>query len=173
MIIAVLPAMLQGVPYTECIALTGSGPFVLVSNNLAKGTAKIVGDNLCVTIPSPESAIDFVAEIKGSCVDCKTVTIKAEIRYSESATLCVCTPVTIPAQTIPPLIVGQYFAAIEVRGTPPLELCGGAAPRCLKIELKGNIVQVSGRYDGIGDIKFSVKNACTCDCVVLTIPEAV
>lgn len=172
MIVTSLPAMRQGVPYTECIALTGSGPFKLVSSNLSNGTAKVVGDNLCVTIPSPSAAIDFVAEVKGNCVDCKTVTIKAEIAYSVTANACVCVPVTIPAQVVPPLVVGQYFAAIQVNGTVPLELCGGAAPRCLKIELKGNIVQVSGRYDGQGDVKFSVKNDCACDCVVFVIPEA-
>ena len=173
MIIATLPPLLQGIPYTECIALTGTGPFKLVSSNISGGTAQIVGDNLCVSIPKPSAAIDFVAEVKGNCADCKTITIKAEIAYSATANACVCTPVSFPTQTIPPLVLGQYFAAIQVLGLGPLELCGGAAPRCLKIELKGNIVQVSGRYDGLGDVKFSVKNACSCDCVTFTIAEAV
>lgn len=172
MITAILPSQAQGKPYQECINLTGTQPFTLLSHNLASGEAKIVGSTLCLSIPSPSGAIDFAASVKGGCSGCTPETIVSAIGYVESLDECLCDPVTIPNQTIPPLVAGQYFAAIQLSGSMPFTLCGGAAPRCLSIELSGNMVIVKGRYDGNGDVKFSVKNNCSCDCVDFVIPKA-
>jgi hypothetical protein len=166
--------MSDGTPYQECIQLTGSKPFTLLSHNLkgAGQSAEIIGETLCIKIDNPSSKIDFVAEVKGGCAGCKAETIKSEIAFTQSVDACACIAVTIPTQTLPPLVVGQYFATVRLSGSQPFQLCGGAAPRCLQIELSGNIVKISGRYDGVGDVAFSVKNACTCECVDFVIPKA-
>lgn len=167
-----LPAMDEGVPYKECVTLTGTQPFTLIKHNLGTaGTAQIVGDQLCIDIPSPVAFIDFAATVATSCDGCAPETVVAEIDFSPVG-VCECVSATISPQTMPPLVSGQYFGTLILNGTAPFELCGGSAPRCLKIELKGNLVTVSGRYDGNGDVVFSVKNACTCDCLTYIIEKA-
>jgi hypothetical protein len=165
-IAVILPAAFEGKPYRECIQLNGTQPFVLVKSNLdGIGSASIIGSTLCVYIEAPSSAIDLAVEVKGGCKDCETVTFSGQIGFIPKDT-CTCTPVTIAPQVVPPLVNGAlYHAIIELSGTAPFELCGGSAPQCLSIELSGSFVIVSGRYNGVGSVVFSVKNACTCDCV--------
>jgi hypothetical protein len=168
-----LPAMSAGIPYKECVTLTGTPPFSLVSHNIAKseGSVLIAGSSLCIQIDSPNAWIDFAAEVKGGCASCGTETITAEIEYAEDAASCVCTPATIEPQVTPPLRAGQYMATVQLSGSMPFELCGTSIPKCLSLKLEGNLVTVSGRYDGAGDVTFSVKNACTCDCVTYKIAK--
>lgn len=166
MINVTLPPQKKGEPYKQCFTLTGTGPFTLVSNNV-DGDVKIVGDQVCVSIAEPKAAFEMAVAIQANCAYCKAVTFVSQIGFTEDADDCPCVPVTVPAQTIPPLPAtpALYFANIRLDGTGPFELCGGSAPRCLTVRLTGNIVEVSGKYEGVGKVKFSVKNACTCDCV--------
>ena len=172
MIAITLPAQTKGSPYKECFAVKGTGPFSVVSHNV-DGKVTVIGDQVCISIDSPKAAFDAAIEIKGDCFGCKPVTFVAVVGYQVAADKCVCVPVSIGAQNIAvlPETGQQYFASISLSGSGPFELCGGAAPKCLTIELKGNVVQISGRYDGNGAVKFSVKNACTCDCIGMEITQ--
>lgn len=171
MITATLPKVKKGVPYNECISLTGTTPFTVLSHNVSNGTVKVVGNQLCISIESPTVGFDFAAEVKGGCEGCESETITAVIGLDQTTGACECVVAFLPAQTIPPLPASgqQYFASILLGGTGPFELCGGSAPRCLSIELKGVYVEVRGRYDGLGQVKFSFKNGCQCDCVDIVI----
>jgi hypothetical protein len=173
MVAAVLPPMQKGSEYNECIQLTGTGPFSIVSKSVPHGTASIVGSQLCINVPTPSAPFDLAVEVKGSCVGCKTETITASIGLSEEASACVCKPAFLIPKAIPilPAAGQQYFAAIHLGGTAPFELCGASVPRCLTMELKGNLVEVRGKYDGLGPVTFSFKNACSCDCIAVEITD--
>ncbi len=176
MITTVLPAAQQGSPYKECVTLTGTGPFSIVKHNLGSaGSVEIIGSVMCVSIPSPTGAIDFAAEVLGSCSGCKAETIVAQVGFVPAAT-CACLPITFHdgrstcVQSNSDLTVN---AIIELEGTAvDLEFCGDALPNCLGAKFVGGTIVLSGTLKNpIFPVKFplSVKNSCMCGCATIEV----
>lgn len=163
-----LPSAIIGVPYKECVEVTGSLPISVVKHNLgSEGSIEMFGNLMCVTIPSPKASIDLAVELRGACTTCKNVVVSSTITASSASGGCACTPVEFVWQDLPTINVGDYVnLAILVEGAMPFEVCGGGAARCLTIKLEGNIVTIKGTYEAEGPITFSLKNSCDCNCVV-------
>lgn len=168
MLEVILPQASVGVPYKECVEVTGSLPISVVKHNLGdEGSVEMFGNLMCVTIPNPKASIDLAVELRGACTTCKNVVVGSTITVSAASGGCACTPVGLEWKALPDISVGDYVdIAVLVTGTMPFEVCGGAAARCLTIKLDGNIVNIRGKYEAEGPIMFSLKNSCTCDCVV-------
>jgi hypothetical protein len=167
-----LPSGTVGVPYNECITLQGTGPFSVLDNNLGdSGTIDIVGSSLCIKIPNPKGSLDVSIEIIGGCSGCASETLVGSIAVGSGE--CACVPLSIADQEYLNPVVGQFYqAAIKVSGTVPIEICGASLPRCLNAEIVGNILTISGNYEKDARIIVSLKNACTCDCLVWEHPCA-
>lgn len=168
-----LPNMMEGEYYRECITLTGTRPFKIESSNIIGGEVKIVGDQLCFDIPNPKNQMDLAVVVSSSCSGCDPVTFVASLGLNP-AEGCICTPVSIPLQPVPPLVTGKkYFASIRIDGTAPFDIksCGASAPDCFSIEVNGALVTVKGDYKGIGTVRFAIKNACSCDCINFVIDQ--
>jgi hypothetical protein len=168
MIALTFPNATKGIPYNECVEISGTLPIKLLSSNVEG--VKIVGNMLCVSIASPQSDIDIAVSLQGACTTCKPVTASGGIVVSAGG--CECTPVSIQAQTVPTLVLGEdYYAAIEISGTGPFEFCGASVPRCMNAKISGNIVTISGKPEVAGAVIFSVKSTCEpcSDCVTFRI----
>jgi hypothetical protein len=163
-----LPPAIIGVPYKECVEVTGSLPISVVKHNLgSEGSIEMFGNLMCVTIPSPKASIDLAVELRGACTTCKNVVVSSTITASAASGGCACTPVGFDWQELPEISVGDDVnIAVLVTGTLPFEVCGGSAAKCLTIKLDGNIVTIKGTYEAEGPIMFSLKNSCSCDCAV-------
>lgn len=167
-----LPPAKLGVRYNEAITLTGSGPFSLGKYDLPDGlTAEVIGNQLIVngTVTVDYADYEAVFEIFTGCKTCAATIIVGALASSSGATSCECSPVVIPAFTLPPAVYGEeYYALIPLEGSGPFELCGGSVPYCLKAEIVGRMVRITGQVkirQTPLEVRFSVKNACTCDCV--------
>lgn len=163
-----LPPAIIGTPYKECVEITGTLPITVGKHNLGDdGEVEMFGNLMCVTIPSPSGSIDLAVELQGACTTCKPVVVTSSITASAASGGCACTPISFSTPSLPTLSVGDYVdIAVVVNGSMPIEVCGGAAAKCLTIKLDGNIVSIRGTYEKEGPIMFSVKNSCSCDCVV-------
>jgi hypothetical protein len=177
-----LPPAIIGVPYKECVEVTGSLPISVVKHNLgSEGSIEMFGNLMCVTIPSPKASIDLAVELRGACTTCKNVVVTSTITASAASGGCACTPVGFEWQdlskigivdvfddeAIPQIQIGsEVNIAVLVTGSMPFEVCGGSAAKCLTIKLEGNIVTIKGIYEAEGPIMFSLKNSCSCDCAV-------
>jgi len=177
-----LPSAIIGVPYKECVEVTGSLPISVVKHNLgSEGSIEMFGNLMCVTIPSPKASIDLAVELRGACTTCKNVVVTSTITASAASGGCACTPVGFEWQdlskigivdvfddeAIPQIQIGsEVNIAVLVTGSMPFEVCGGSAAKCLTIKLEGNIVTIKGTYEAEGPIMFSLKNSCSCDCAV-------
>ena len=168
MINLTFPNAVKGTPYNECVAITGTLPIKLLSSNVEG--VKMVGNMLCVSIANPQSDIDIAVELQGACVSCKPITASGGITVSAGG--CECTPLTIPAQTPPALVLGEeYYAVVQIDGTGPFEFCGASVPRCMNAKINGNVVTISGKPEVTGAVVFSVKSTCEpcSDCVTFRI----
>lgn len=169
-----LPQQVSGQEYRECITLTGTGPFKIESHNLGKkGEAQIVGDTLCITVYEPKAAFDFAAAVSGACSGCKPITVKSEIGFSSSN--CLCTPTSFANSTVTTQArsSGAVNLIVPVVGTGEgLEFCGDSMPKCLKAELVGSTVYISGKLQGATYpviFPVAVKNKCSCDCATIQV----
>jgi hypothetical protein len=171
-----LPVQTKGERYQKCYKINGNAAsygleYTDFYQRYGSDYGKIsIGRGLmCIDVMNPQMALDFeVALRSGSKDQCRNdlFRFKADIE-ADASEECACVPVTIKPGTVVPLPTGtgRYFQSYFLEGTGPFELCGGSAPQCLEIRLDGNVVTVKGEYKGTGSVKFSVKNACTCDCV--------
>jgi hypothetical protein len=171
-----LPTQTKGERYQKCYTINGNALSYSVDYTdfytrygSQYGAITLGRGLLCIDVVNPSVALDFEVAVRSGQKDsCRQdlFRFKAAIESSPDEK-CACVPVTVKAGTVPALPVdgGRYFHNFLLEGTGPFELCGGSAPQCLEIRLDGNVVTVSGKYNGIGSVKFSVKNACTCDCV--------
>lgn len=168
MIALTFPNAIKGTPYNECVTVTGTLPIKLLSSNVEG--VKMVGNMLCVSIANPQSDIDIAVELQGACITCKPITASGSITVSAGG--CECTPVSIPTQAVPALIIGEeYYAVIQIDGTGPFEFCGASVPRCMKAKINGNVVTISGKPEVAGAVVFSVKSTCEpcSDCITFRI----
>jgi len=168
----VLPTAAIGVRYNEAISLTGTGPFELGKYDLPAGlAAKIIGNQLIINGTVTEAYINFEAvfEILTNCPACTATIIVGAMGGSEGTTSCGCVEVSIPPMDLPGAIYGEeYYALIPLGGSGPFEMCGGSVPYCLKAEIVGRMVRISGQVKVRQtplEVRFSIKNSCTCDCV--------
>lgn len=168
MIALTFPNATKGIPYNECVEITGSLPIKLLTSSV--DGVKMVGNMLCVSIENPQSDVDVAVSLQGACTTCQPVTAMGSIAVSAGG--CECTPVSIQAQTVPTLVVGEeYYAVIEISGTGPFEFCGASVPRCMNAKINGNVVTISGKPEVAGAVIFSVKSTCEpcSDCVTFRI----
>lgn len=156
------PNAKNGIPYKECIEVSGSLPITAISHNLGDyGTVEMVGNSLCVSIPKPSHDVDVSVELKGACITCQPVTVRGTITVDG---ICDCVPVSFETVELPTRTIGAYISvAIPVHGTPPIVSAGGSAPTGMRIRLDGSMVIIDGTYCKAGDIKFAVKNDCSCE----------
>lgn len=167
-----LPVATVDIRYNEAVTLTGTGPFKLGKYDLPAGLeAKVIGNQLIINGTVTEAYINYEAvfEILTGCPECVATIIVGAMGGSAGATSCTCTEVTIPTVALPAAIFGEeYYALIPLEGSGPFEMCGGSVPFCLKAEIVGRMVRISGQIKVRQtplEVRFSVKNACTCDCV--------
>jgi hypothetical protein len=171
-----LPSQQQGVPYKECITLAGTGPFSVGKHNLGDlGSVEIIGTQLCVTITSPKGAIDFAAEVSGSCSGCLPETIVASIPFIAAAS-CSCLPISFHdgrSLCIQANSNNTVRAVIELEGTADgLEFCGDALADCLGAKFVGNTIVITGTLkDPVFPIQFplAIKNSCMCGCATIAV----
>jgi hypothetical protein len=156
------PAAKKGIPYKECIDISGTLPIVTISHNLGDyGTVEMVGNSLCVTIKDPQYDVDVSVQLRGSCLTCRPVTVVGSITVDG---VCDCVPVSFGSVVLPAREINSYISvAIPILGTPPIVSAGGSAPKGMRIRLDGSMIVIDGTYCNAGDIKFSVKNDCTCE----------
>lgn len=170
-----LPSQSAGSAYKQCVTLKGTGPFSLVKTNLgSSGTAEIVGDQLCVSIPSPKGRVEFAATVAGSCSGCDPVTVTASIGFAAAAE-CPCDPIVWPNNfyCIEAKDDGSVYQLIEFTGTAKdMEFCGDEMPNCLTAKFIGNSVIIKGKLKGVSlplQFPLSIKNSCDCECANVTI----
>ncbi len=152
----------KGIPYKECIEVSGSLPITAVKHNLGDyGKVEMVGNSLCISIENPQYDVDVSVELKGSCTTCSPVTVKGTITVDG---ICDCVPVSFGSVVLPERIIDSYISvAIPVHGTPKIVSAGGSAPTGMRIRLDGSMVIIDGTYCKAGDIKFAVTNDCSCE----------
>lgn len=167
-----LPIATVNVRYNEAVTLTGTGPFKLGKYDLPVGLeAKVIGNQLIINGTVTEAYVNYEAvfEILTGCPECVATIIVGAMGGSAGATSCTCVVVTIPPVVLPAAIYGEeYYALIPLQGSGPFEMCGGSVPFCLKAEIVGRMVRISGQIKVRQtplEVRFSVKNSCTCDCV--------
>lgn len=177
-----LPAAAPGTEYQEAVTLTGQRPFKILASSLPAGMkASIIGDQLIFsgTPTGTGTSFEIVVDVASGCSTCPSDQIIAELPFSTTVDACPCTEVAfkLPLPVLPDAIVGKpYYAEIELTGTGPFELCGGSVPYCLKAEIIGSRIVITGsvkqKVDG-ARVLLAVKNNCSCGCVDISLPIAI
>ena len=63
MIALTFPNATKGIPYNECVEITGSLPIKLLTSSV--DGVKMVGNMLCVSIENPQSDVDVAVSLQG------------------------------------------------------------------------------------------------------------
>lgn len=174
-----LPAAATGTEYQEAVTLTGQRPFKILASSLPAGMqASVIGDQLIFsgTPTGTGTSFEIVVDVASGCSTCPSDQIIAELPFSTTVDACPCTEVAfkLPLPVLPDATVGKpYYAEIELTGTGPFELCGGSVPYCLKAEIIGSRIVITGsvkqKVDG-ARVLLAVKNNCSCGCVDISLP---
>jgi len=177
-----LPAAATGTEYQEAVTLTGQRPFKILACSLPAGMkASVIGDQLIFsgTPTGTGTSFEIVVDVASGCSTCPSDQIIAELPFSTTVDACPCTEVAfkLPLPVLPDATVGKpYYAEIELTGTGPFELCGGSVPYCLKAEIIGSRIVITGsvkqKVDG-ARVLLAVKNNCSCGCVDISLPIAI
>ena len=177
-----LPAAATGTEYQEAVTLTGQRPFKILASSLPAGMkASVIGDQLIFsgTPTGTGTSFEIVVDVASGCSTCPSDQIIAELPFSTTVDACPCTEVAfkLPLPVLPDATVGKpYYAEIELTGTGPFELCGGSVPYCLKAEIIGSRIVITGSVKQMVDgarVLLAVKNNCSCGCVDISLPIAI
>jgi hypothetical protein len=160
-----LPAGTPGQPYFQCISLTGTPRKLGAVSLPPKFKAELNGRQLCISTDSfPKANVDWAVQVL-ACRTCEPLELTGTI--SAAAEDCPCEPMEpldFPA-TVTVGIMEQVNLTIDLTGTGPFEFCDShRLPKCLKAEIVGDKVLITGKVEEPGIIAFSVKNPCTCEC---------
>jgi hypothetical protein len=155
------PPAKPGVPYRECVTLNGTLPINLVSHNLGEDAdVSIVGNQLCISIENPTGPADVAVLVRSACKGCKAETVVGSIELATEDG-CGCIPMSYLTPNLPNAVVGQpYFGTVQLGGTGPFEICGYSVPKCMKIVLRGNLVEISGTPEVVGMATFTARAKC-------------